>query len=90
MSSLSTVTDVFEKIIRKGIDRGVFNDVDPKLFALNTLFLCHMWAMHARALRSITQNINEFFELQSKIVLQGLLTRVPAAARGGVVAAQRA
>ena len=36
--------------------------------------------MHARALRSITQNINEFFEMQSKIMLQGLLTREPATA----------
>ena len=31
--------------------------------------------MHARALRSITLNINEFFEMQSRIVLQGLLAR---------------
>ena len=75
MASLSTVTDVFERIIRKGIDKGVFADVEPKLVALNALFLCHLWSMHARALRSITRNINEFFEMQSKIVLQGLLTR---------------
>jgi AcrR family transcriptional regulator len=90
MASLSTVTDVFETIIRKGIAKGVFADVDPKLFALNTLFICHLWAMHARALRSITQNINEFFEMQSRIVLQGLLTRGSAAAKRGVAAAQRA
>ena len=80
MTSLSTVTSVFEKIVRKGIDKGVFADVDPKLVALNTLFLCHLWSMHARALRSITQNINEFFEMQSKIILQGMLAREPAAA----------
>jgi AcrR family transcriptional regulator len=89
MSSLSTVTGVFEKIIRKGIDQGVFADVDPKLFALNTLFLCHLWSMHARALRSITQNINEFFEMQSKIVLQGLLTRDLGPAKRTVAATQR-
>lgn len=80
MTSLSTVTSVFEKIVRKGIDKGVFADVDPKLVALNALFLCHLWSMHARALRSITQNINEFFEMQSKIILQGMLAREPAAA----------
>ena len=91
MASLSTVTDVFERIIRKGIDKGVFSDVEPKLVALNALFLCHLWSMHARALRSITLNINEFFEMQSKIVLQGLLTRVPAAGKRAiaVAAAQR-
>jgi AcrR family transcriptional regulator len=75
MASLSTVTGVFEKIVRKGIDNGVFSDVEPKLFALNALFLCHLWSLHTRALRSITQNIDEFFDMQSKIMLQGLLKR---------------
>lgn len=73
MASLSTVTDVFEKIVRKGIDRGVFADVEPKLVALNALFLCHMWSLHTRALRSLTTDIDSFFEMQSKIILQGLL-----------------
>jgi AcrR family transcriptional regulator len=86
MASLSTVTDVFEKIVRKGIEKGVFADVEPRLVALNTLFLCHLWSMHARALRSITQDINEFFDLQSQIVLQGLLAREPAAQRRAVAA----
>jgi AcrR family transcriptional regulator len=80
MASLSTVTDVFEQIVREGIKKGVFSDVEPKLVALNALFLCHLWSLHARALRSITQNINEFFDLQSNIVLQGLLKRAPNAA----------
>lgn len=75
MASLSTVTDVFERIVRKGIEKGVFGDIEPKLVALNALFLCHLWSMHARALRTITTDINEFFDMQSKIVLQGMLTR---------------
>lgn len=79
MASLSTVTEVFEKIVRKGIDKGVFGDVEPKLVALNALFLCHLWSLHTRALRAITLNINEFFDMQAKIVLQGLLTREPVA-----------
>jgi hypothetical protein len=45
--------------------------------------------MHARALRSITNDINEFFEMQSRIVLQGLLTREPVAAKRAAVAARR-
>jgi AcrR family transcriptional regulator len=77
MSSLSTVTDVFEAIVRKGIDRGVFADVEPKLVALNALFLCHMWSLHTRALRSLTTDIDTFFEMQSKIILQGLLAGDP-------------
>jgi len=90
MASLSTVTNVFEKIIRKGIERGVFAaEVEPKLVALNALFLCHLWSMHARALRSITNNIDEFFEMQSGIMLQGLLTREPVAAKRAAVAARR-
>jgi AcrR family transcriptional regulator len=77
MSSLSTVTDVFEEIVRKGIARGIFADVNPKLVALNALFLCHLWSLHTRALRSLTRDIDTFFDMQSKIILQGLLTREP-------------
>ena len=75
MASLSTVTDVFEQIVRKGIKSGIFSELEPKLVALNALFLCHLWSLHTRALRSITQNIDEFFDMQSNIVLQGLLRR---------------
>jgi len=89
MASLSTVTDVFEQIVRRGIEKGVFAEVEPKLVALNALFLCHLWSMHARALRSITNDINEFFEMQSRIVLQGLLTREPVSAKRAAVVARR-
>lgn len=81
MASLSTVTDVFEKIVRKGIETGVFANVEPKLVALNALFMCHLWSMHARALRNITLDINDFFDMQCKIILQGMLTREPLAAK---------
>lgn len=60
MASLFTVTNVFEQIVREGIRKRVFAQVDPKLVALNALFLCHLWALHTRALRSITQSIEEF------------------------------
>jgi TetR/AcrR family transcriptional regulator, cholesterol catabolism regulator len=75
MASLSTVTNVFENIVREGIDKGLFADVEPKLVALNTLFLCHLWSLHARALRPITRDVEAFFDLQSRIILQGLLAR---------------
>jgi hypothetical protein len=75
MASLSAVTGVFEKIVRTGIDKGVFADVEPRLVALDALFLCHLWALHARALRSIVINIDEFFDMQVKILLRGLLAR---------------
>jgi TetR/AcrR family transcriptional regulator, cholesterol catabolism regulator len=75
MASLSTVTGVFERIVRKGISKGVFADVEPKLVALNALFLCHLWSLHARALRSITLNIDVFFDMQIKLLLRGLLAR---------------
>src|SRR5262249_4729275 len=89
MASLSTVTDVFEQIVRKGIEKGVFADVDPKLVALNALFLCHLWSMHARALRSITNNNSEFFEMQSRMLLQGRLRREAVAAKRATTAARR-
>jgi TetR/AcrR family transcriptional regulator, cholesterol catabolism regulator len=75
MASLSTVTDVFEAIVREGSKRGVFSGLDPKLVALNALFMCHLWSLHTRALRSITQNIDEFSQEQSAILLNGLLAR---------------
>jgi len=75
MASLSTVTGVFEKIVRTGIDKGVFANVEPRLVALDALFLCHLWSLHARALRSIVVNIDEFFDMQVKILLRGLLAR---------------
>lgn len=81
MSSLFTVTGVFEKIVRRGIERRVFADVDPKLVALDALFMCHLWSMHTRALRSIAVDNETFFELQSRILLQGVLARKPAARR---------
>ena len=73
MASLSTVTDVFEAIVVEGQKRGIFSDLEPKLVALNALFMCHLWSLHARALRGITQKIDEFFEMQSAILLDGLL-----------------
>src|SRR5215468_6974397 len=75
MASLSTVTGVFEKIVRTGIDKGVFANVEPRLVALDALFLCHLWSLHARALRSVVVNIDEFFDIQVKILLRGLLAR---------------
>ena len=45
------------------------------LAALDALFLCHSWSLHARALRPITQNIDQFFEMQCELLLQGLLDR---------------
>jgi AcrR family transcriptional regulator len=79
MASLSTVTGVFERILRKGMSSGVFADFDPKLVALDALFLCHLWSLHSRALRSITQDIDQFFKMQSDIILRGLLSRSPMA-----------
>jgi AcrR family transcriptional regulator len=75
MASLSTVTDVFENIVRKGVAKKLFAQLNPKLVALNALFMCHLWSMHARALRSVTLDINEFFDMQSELLLNGLLAR---------------
>ncbi len=82
MASLSTVTGVFERIVRTGIAKGVFGEMNPKLVALNALFSCHLWSLHTRALRAITQNIDEFFAMQSDIMLQGLLKREAKAVAG--------
>lgn len=76
MESLSTVTGVFERILANGIKRGVFNSViNPKLVALDALFLCHLWSLHARALRSVTRDVDRFFDMQCHLILDGLLKR---------------
>jgi AcrR family transcriptional regulator len=80
MASLSTVTNVFEQIVRDGIRKGAFAQVNPKLVALNALFLCHLWSLQPRALRSITQNIEEFLESQTKFMLEGIMSRANSAA----------
>ncbi len=94
MASLSTVTSVFERIIRNGIKRGIFIDVDAKLVALDSLFMCHLWSMHARALRSIVQDLNIFADKQCEVLLKGLLNdrkaqtakskKAPSGARAGL------
>ncbi len=82
MESLSTVTGVFEKIMMTGISSGVFNSwANPRLVALDALFLCHLWSLHARALRSIVQDVDRFAEMQCGILLQGLLVPEPARQR---------
>ena len=64
MASLSTVTGVFEKIVRTGIDKGgIRRRRARRLGALDALFLCHLWSLHARALRSIVVDIEQFFDL---------------------------
>lgn len=75
MASMSTVTNTFETILRQGIAKGIFSAIDPKLVALNALFQCHLWSMHTRALRAITQSVDEFVDMQCDILINGLLAR---------------
>jgi hypothetical protein len=61
--------------VRTGIDKGVFANSEPRLVALNALFLCHLWSLHARALRGIVVDVDEFFDMQVEILLRGLVAR---------------
>ena len=90
MASLSTVTNVFEEIVRKGMRKGVFRDADPKLVALNALFLCHLWSLHGRALRTVTTDVDRFFEMQSAMMLDGLMLPESGAATTSRRGARRA
>ncbi len=76
MESLSTVTGVFERILINGIEQRVFNStINAKLVALDALFLCHLWSLHARALRAIATDVDQFFDMQCSLILDGLLSR---------------
>jgi len=74
-SVLRTVSDVvsyFEKIVRSGVEAGVFRKVSPRLVALDIMLIAHMIALHTREVREVT-NLDGYIAFQLDTVLSGLL-----------------
>jgi AcrR family transcriptional regulator len=72
---LGTVSDVisyFEKIVRQGIEMGVFRDVTPRLAALDIMLIAHMIALHTREVRQIT-GLDGYIKFQLETIFAGLL-----------------
>lgn len=65
------VSEVFAGIIREGIERGLFKDVDPDLAAYNTIMMAHTWILkkwHFK--RRLT--LDKYIDLQLRFILDAL------------------
>ena len=80
LESISAVTDVFEKIIARGMGSGAFRAVEPRLVAFSALSLAHMWSLNGWALKRFV-TIDRFIEAQTDFLLRGLVDDARGAAR---------
>lgn len=72
---LATVSDVvtfFEKIINQGIEGGIFRKLPARLAALDVMFIAHMFALHTREVRTIT-DLDSYINFQIESIFSGLL-----------------
>lgn len=77
---LGTVSDVvsfFERIVETGVASGEFQEVTPRIVALNMMMIAHMLALHTREVLSVTE-LDDFIDQQLSTVFAGLLVE-----RGG-------
>jgi AcrR family transcriptional regulator len=72
LESQVKIIDIFEKIIREGIDKGEFKTKDPLLVAHNIGILQHDWALRRWFLIK-HYSIDEFAENQADIILKSLV-----------------
>jgi AcrR family transcriptional regulator len=80
---LGTVSDVisyFEKIVKQGIEMGVFRDVTPRLVALDIMLIAHMIALHTREVRQII-GLDGYIKFQLDTIFAGLLVSDPSKGR---------
>jgi hypothetical protein len=65
------VGDVFGKIIREGIERGAFREVDVDLMTYNIIMAAHMWVLkrwHFK--RRLT--LDKYIDLQLETIMNAL------------------
>lgn len=68
------VLELFENLIREGIDEGAFRQVDAHLLAFDIVSLGHMWALKRGRFRG-RMNIDAYIEAQTGFFLQTLAVR---------------
>jgi len=71
LKSQVKLVELFEEIIREGIDRGEFKTIDPLLIAHNIGMLQHDWALRRWFLIK-HYSIDEFAVKQAEIILKSL------------------
>jgi AcrR family transcriptional regulator len=72
LGTVSGVVSYFERIVRDGIEAGVFRDVPPRLAALDIMVIAHMIALHTREVREIS-DLDGYIKFQLEIIFAGLL-----------------
>lgn len=72
VATVSSVITYFEKIIEKGISKGVFRNVPARLAGLDVMFIAHMIALHTREVKAIG-DLDAYINYQLESIFAGLL-----------------
>ena len=65
------VAGIFGQIIREGVDRGLFKEVDIDLMAFNIIMMAHLWVLKKWHFKKRLE-LEKFIELQLSIILGAL------------------
>lgn len=65
------LSNIFGDIIRDGIEKGIFKEVDVDLMAYNIVMLAHMWSLKRWHFRK-RLTIDNYIDLQSKFIMDTL------------------
>ena len=65
------LSNLFGDIIREGVERGIFKEVDVDLIAYNIIMLAHMWSLKRWHFRK-RLTIDNYIAMQSKFVMDAL------------------
>ncbi len=66
-----TVSEIFGAIMREGIEKGVFKDVDVDLMAYNIIIMAHMWILKGWHFKD-RLTLDKYIDLQLSAILDGL------------------
>jgi TetR/AcrR family transcriptional regulator, cholesterol catabolism regulator len=70
------VLELFQNLIEKGVEEGIFGQAEPYLLAFNIVSLGHMWALKRGRFRG-RMDVERYIELQTGYVLGMLEVRRP-------------
>ncbi len=65
------LSNIFGEIIRDGIKRGIFKEMDVDLMAYNIVILAHMWTLKRWHFRK-RLSIDDYIDQQSKFIINAL------------------
>ena len=65
------IINIFGDIIRDGIKKGVFKDVNVDVAAYNIVMLAHMWSLKRWHFRKIL-SLDDYIEIESRFIMDAL------------------